>query len=215
MSGRGTDIGDDAPAEPPDTVLDFLREAGRLKDTLRSAHTAEGRQESTAEHSWRLALWIVALEEHLSDLDARRLLELAVVHDLGEALHGDTPAPLQHAEPDREARERRDLHTLTASLPAPARERLRALWEEYEACETAEARAVRALDKLETILQHQEGLNPPGFDHAFNLGYARERTDAQPLTRGLRERLDERTRQLAASGGDPRRAPPLGPPRRR
>ena len=183
-----------------ETVLDFLREAGRLKDTLRSAHTDEGRRESTAEHSWRLALWIVALGEHLAALDGRRLLELAVVHDLGEALHGDTPAPLQHAEPDRESRERRDLRTLTASLPAPARERLRALWEEYEACETAEARAVRGLDKLETILQHQQGLNPPGFDHAFNLGYARERTDAQPLTKGLRETLDERTRRLAADG---------------
>ena len=181
----------------PDAVLDFLRAAGRLKDTLRSAHTDEGRRESTAEHSWRLCLWLVALDEHLADLDRRRLLELAVVHDLGEALHGDTPAPLQHAEPDREARERRDLHTLTASLPEPARTRLRALWEEYEACETEEARAVRGLDKLETVLQHVQGNNPADFDYAFNLGYARERTDAHPLTKRLRETLDARTRECA------------------
>ena len=79
-----------------------------------------------------------------------------------------------------------------------ARERLRALWQEYEDAATPEARLAKGLDKIETILTHVQGANPPGFDHGFNLGYGRARTDAQPLTRALRAPLDDETRALAA-----------------
>ena len=41
--------------------LRFIREAERLKNVLRTAYTSEGRHESTAEHSWRLALLAAAL----------------------------------------------------------------------------------------------------------------------------------------------------------
>lgn len=44
------------------------------------------------------------------------------------------------------------------------------MWEEYEACRTPEAKLVKALDKAETILQHNQGQNPSGFDYEFNLG---------------------------------------------
>ena len=192
-----------AGSDAPDLVgaLAFLREAGRLKDTLRSAHTGEGRQESTAEHSWRLALWVLALGDRLpAGLDADRLLRILLVHDLGEALGGDVPAPLQHTEPDRAARERRDLEALVAPLPDGPRTKILELAREYDEATTPEGRLARGLDKLETILQHVQGDNPPGFDHAFNLGYGRDRTDAQPLTRALREPLDRETRRLAGTG---------------
>ena len=190
----------DAPVPDADELaatLAFLREAGRLKDTLRSAHTIEGRAESVAEHSWRLCLMVVTLADRLPGVDVRRLLELAVVHDLGEAIHGDVPATEQRAGDGRAAREREDLHALTELLPAPARERLRARWREYEDAATPEARLAKGLDKLETILTHVQGANPPDFDHGFNLRYGRERTDAHPLTRALREPLDAETRRLA------------------
>ena len=51
------------------------------------------------------------------------------------------------------------------------RARALALWDEYEAAATPEARAVKALDKMETILQHSQGDNPPDFDYGFNLTY--------------------------------------------
>ena len=60
------------------------------------------------------------------------------------------------------------------SLDPAARERLLALWDEYEAAATPEARAVKALDKMETILQHSQGDNPPDFDYGFNLTYGRD-----------------------------------------
>ena len=179
-------------------ALAFLRAAGRLKDTLRSAHTEAGRRESSAEHSWRLALWALALGDRLpADVDPHRLLRILLVHDLGEALGGDVPAPLQGAEPDRAARERRDLETLAAPLPEGPRAELLALAREYDEAATPEARLARALDKLETILQHVQGDNPPGFDHGFDLGYGRDRTDAHPLLAALRAPLDRETRALA------------------
>jgi putative hydrolase of HD superfamily len=83
-----------------------------------------------------------------------RLLKLTIVHDLGEAISGDIPAPLQKPDDDREARERRDFQTLCAPLPVDIAAELLALWDEYAAAETPEARLAKGFDKLETMLQH-------------------------------------------------------------
>ncbi|EFH12464.1 HD domain-containing protein [Teichococcus cervicalis] len=186
-------------------VLDFLRGAERLKETLRSAHGTRGRQESTAEHSWRLALMAMVLARGLAPVDLLRVLKLCLVHDLGEALHGDIPAPQQRPGGKAEA-ERRDLATLAAPLPPAERAEILALWEEYEAGTTREAMLVKGLDKLETLLQHSQGLNPPGFDYGFNLGYGRDRTGADPLLARLRALLDAATRARMAE------PPPLASP---
>ncbi|AGL84523.1 metal-dependent phosphohydrolase [Pseudomonas protegens CHA0] len=170
--------------------LDFLREAEKLKDVLRSAHTSSGRQESTAEHSWRLCLMALLFEDQLGDLDLLRVLKLCIVHDLGEAIHGDIPAVAQAAHPDKSQQERDDLQLLARALDAPAREHLLELWDEYEGAASNEARAVKALDKLETLLQHTQGQNPAGFDYRFNLGYGRRYTDASPLFQALRQQID-------------------------
>lgn len=174
--------------------LRFIRETGRLKDTLRSAHTPAGRQESTAEHSWRLALLALTLGGERPDLDLRRTLELCLVHDLGEAYEGDIPA-VAPCDPARKAAvERRAVERLTALLPPPAAQRIRALWEEYEAGTTPEARWVKALDKAETIVQHNQGANPPDFDYRFNLAYGSALFRDDPLLRELRRLLDDQTR---------------------
>jgi putative hydrolases of HD superfamily len=186
-----------------DAYLAFFRAAGSLKDTLRSGRTAAGRPESAAEHSWRACLMAVALEEALPGIDLARLLRLLVVHDLAEAVRGDVPAPLQAG--DKTAAERADLEVLLAPLPGPARARLLALWDEYNALETPESRLAKGLDRLETVLQHTQGANPPGFDYAFNLGYGRVHTDAHPVTAALREPVDAETARLAAAG--PRQRP--------
>ena len=80
------------PLADRDAYLAFFRAAERLKDTFRSGRTSSGRRESTAEHCWRLCLMAVTLGDELPAIDLRRLLELLVLHDLGEAVHGDIPA---------------------------------------------------------------------------------------------------------------------------
>ncbi|QCX13136.1 hypothetical protein APS58_4453 [Paracidovorax citrulli] len=76
-----------------------------------------------------------------------------------------------------------------------------ALWQEYEDATSPEAKAVKALDKLETILQHNQGINPPDFDYGFNLTYGQKHTDADPLFALMRSVLDEGTRQRLAQQG--------------
>ncbi|HAJ37693.1 MAG TPA: phosphohydrolase [Chloroflexi bacterium] len=178
-------------------ILDFLRVAEQLKSTLRSGYTAQGRPESTAEHTWRLCLMAMLFEDAYPDIDHHRLLKLCVIHDLGEALHGDIPAIHQDPAVDKAIEERRYFLQLLAPLPADKQRDLLALWDEYHAAETLEARLAKAFDKLETVLQHTQGRNPPDFDYAFNLGYARQYTDFDPLTQALRAQIDAVTMQKA------------------
>lgn len=175
--------------------LAFLQQAERLKNVLRSAHTSQGRRESTAEHSWRLALMALVFAPDLPGLDLLKLLKLCIIHDLGEALNGDIPATEQSDSFDKSAREKVDLETLTASLPTGQRAEFLALWQEYEDALTPEAKAVKALDKLETIIQHNQGLNPEDFDYGFNLDYGQAHMQADPLFMELRALIDRDTRQ--------------------
>ena len=49
--------------EKLERYLQFMREAEQLKNVLRSARTSTGRTESTAEHTWRLALLALVLTD--------------------------------------------------------------------------------------------------------------------------------------------------------
>lgn len=179
-------------------VLDFLRAAEALKTRHRSGWTTAGQPESVAEHTWRLCLMALVLRPGFPEVDFGKLLRICVVHDLGEAIGGDVPAPEQAKRgASKSADERRDLLTLLAPLPTVQRDEIVALWDEYEAGETVEARLAKGLDKLETILQHTQGANPPDFDYAFNLGYGRRYTEAPPVLAELRAILDAETARRA------------------
>jgi putative hydrolase of HD superfamily len=174
----------------------FLERAGDLKDTLRSGRTNAGRQESTAEHSWRLALLVIVLEPYLVGHDIARMLKLAILHDLGEAITGDVPAIHQSEDPTaRHAAEREAIRTLAALLPEQSRRILTDIAEDYEQVRSAEAAILKGLDKIETVHQHATGTNPADFDYAFNLGYARAATASPPWLARLRAHMDELTRR--------------------
>ncbi len=129
--------------------------------------------------------------------DLARLLRICVVHDLGEAISGDIPAPLQGETPNKAERERADLQSLLAPLDPLLRDQFLALWDEYENARSLEAKLAKAFDKLETILQHNQGLNPDSFDYRFNLAYGRKQTDAVPELAELRAILDAETERRA------------------
>lgn len=190
MTGDGASTGSGDLAG----IVAFLQAAERLKDTLRSGHTAGGRPESTAEHSWRLCLMVLVLERQLPGVDLLRLLKLCIVHDLGEAISGDVPATRQTADDGKAARERADLAALAAPLPEPETAAILALWDEYDAAATPEAVLAKGLDKIETVLQHAIGANPADFDYGFNLTYGADRTRAHPLLAALRALADAATR---------------------
>lgn len=177
--------------------ISFIKEVERLKNVLRSAYTSQGRQESTAEHTWRLCLMAIVFADQMEAVDVLKVLKLCVIHDLGEAIHGDIPAIHQNQNPDKTKTEREDLQFLTKSLPISLRDEILSLWEEYESGQTPEARSVKALDKLETIIQHNQGSNPEDFDYAFNLHYGKKYTDATSFFKKLRMLVDEETRHHA------------------
>ncbi|MBB4039061.1 putative hydrolase of HD superfamily [Microvirga flocculans] len=179
-------------------ALAFLREAERLKDVLRSGHTSSGRRESVAEHTWRLCLMALVFADELGGIDMAKLLKLCIVHDLGEAIGGDIPAVMQDGKTDKTAQERADLIILTQALDPARRAEILGLWEEYEAASSPEAVLAKGLDKLETILQHNQGKNPADFDYAFNLAYGRRQTSAHAFLAQVRDILDEETRARAA-----------------
>jgi putative hydrolases of HD superfamily len=185
------------PADELDGVLAFLRAAERLKTVKRSGWTSTGEAESVAEHTWRLCLMAMVVYGQAPGVDLAKLLRMCIIHDLGEAIGGDVPAPAQLAGAPKSGQEREDLLTLVAPLPDPLRADIVALWDEYEGASSLEARLAKGLDKLETILQHTQGRNPADFDYAFNLDYGQRYTAADPVLAALRARLDEVTARRA------------------
>lgn len=142
-------------------IFDFLHEVEHLKSTLRYNQTTSGRKESTAEHSWRLALMIFIFADELRlNLDVSRAVRIALVHDLAEALTGDIDAILiAEGKFSREEKERREIEAmvhLRGTLPEIIGKEVADLWHEYNDGETREAKFVKALDKIETLTQLAE-----------------------------------------------------------
>lgn len=138
----------------PREFLDILHVAERLKDTMRHCTTSQGRRESVAEHSWRIALMAMLLRSEFPDLDIDRVTRMCLIHDLGECFTGDIPTFMKTSADEQT--EDRLLDRWVRSLPAPISEELSALYAEMNALETPEAKLYKSLDKLEAVIQHNE-----------------------------------------------------------
>lgn len=174
--------------------LDFVMQVEGLKSVLRTAWSATGRHESTAEHSWRLSLFAALLAPSFG-VDVAKVMLMSLIHDIGELYSGDISAALMTDSAEKYTAEQRDARYAFSFLPVAQAEQFMALWEEYNANETPEARLVKALDKAETILQHTQGQTPRDFDFAFNLEYGKHLFEDDALLGALREQLDARTRE--------------------
>ena len=130
-------------ADDIEGILTFLRAAERLKTVMRTGWTSDGQQESVAEHTWRLCLMAMLLYGRTPGIDLARLLKMCLIHDLGEAIGGDVPAPAQQAGGNKADRERADLLLLISPLPPELQNEIRELWDEYEAADSPEARLVK------------------------------------------------------------------------
>ena len=140
------------------SILCFVKELERLKTVTRTAWTTTGRRESTAEHSWRLSVFAGLMCTMMPELDRENVLMTALIHDLGEIYTGDVSAALLPDPDEKYEEEKQAVQKLFSLLDEPARTQLYTLWQDYENGRTAEARFVRALDKAETIIQHNQGV---------------------------------------------------------
>lgn len=178
----------------------FIQETENLKSVLRTAWSAGGRQESTAEHSWRMALLAGIFLEEYPQLDGKKVLMMCLIHDLGELYGGDISATLRPDPDDKYREEYEAVQKVFGLLPEAQGKQLLGLWREYNDNSTPEAHLVKALDKAETIIQHNQGKNPQDFDYGFNLQYGAEYFREDALLKKLRSELDEATKARETGG---------------
>ncbi|MAY89250.1 MAG: hydrolase [Pseudooceanicola sp.] len=135
-----------------DAQVDFLREADRLKSILRASRLIDNsRHENSAEHSWHVMLYAAVLGEHAGPaVRIDRVLRMLLIHDIVEIDAGDAPI---HGHVDHEAMATKEAAAATrlfGLLPADQGADYLALWQEFEAAESADAQFAKAIDRFQT-----------------------------------------------------------------
>ncbi len=140
--------------------LAFLKIVQNLKMELRHSWLANYRQESVAEHSWRLALMAMRYADKLDKpVELEKCLKLALIHDLAEFKTGDIPVFHCQGQAQRQAKfqaEQQAMLEIKAMLADKQGDDLYDLWLEYEHQLSYESKFIMALDKLEVHIQHNE-----------------------------------------------------------
>lgn len=179
----------------PKELLSVMSVAERLKCATRHCYTSTGRQESVAEHSWRIALMGMLLKPEFPELDMDRVVRMCLIHDLGEAFTGDIPTFVK-TQADT-AREDQLFGQWVDTLPHGTRQEFTGLLEEMEALQTPEAKLYKCLDKLEALISHNESdistWLPLEYDLQFT--YGRENVKAFPYMMELRQEIDDWSRR--------------------
>ena len=140
--------------------MDFLLEVDKLKFINRQTYLSDGtRRENDAEHSWHLALMAVLLSEHADEeVDLLKVITMVLIHDLVEIDAGYTSAYDAAGKQTQRIREEKAADRIFAMLPKDQGEKFRALWEEFDAYETPEAKFAHVCDNVQPLmLNHATG----------------------------------------------------------
>ncbi len=148
-------------------LLEIIHTTEKLKDTMRHCYTSQGRRESVAEHSWRIALMAYFIRDEFPEADMDKVIRMCLIHDLGEIFTGDIPTFLK-TDAD-EQKEEALLAEWVKSLPEPYAEEMEALYREMEEQQTVEARVYKAMDSLEAVIQHNESDISTWEDNEYEL----------------------------------------------
>ena len=170
-------------------LIDFLNVIEKLKCNTRHSWTSSGRQESVAEHSWRLAVMALLCAEEYPELDMNKVIKMCLIHDFGEAVTGDIPAFLKTA--DHEKEEEAAIASLLSHLQGDTREELGQLFAEMKELRTGEAKLYKALDNIEAVLSHNEADLSTWLpmEYQENLVYGEQNCAWSEWTARLREEL--------------------------
>ncbi|MEZ9945293.1 phosphohydrolase [Vibrio breoganii] len=142
--------------------LEMLMEIDQLKNVLRRTRvkSAQGRLENSAEHSWHVATMAMLTQEHANaEVDIARVLKMLLLHDIVEIDAGDTFVYDAVASKEQEQKELLAADRLFGYLPQGQREELRAIWDEFEAATSNDAKFAKALDRFIPMLlnYHNQG----------------------------------------------------------
>ena len=136
-----------------DTQLDFIRQLDNMKSILRmNILLDESRREDDAQHSWHAAVLAMVMQEYAAEpIDITRVVPMLLVHDLVEIGAGDTYASDEVGYQSKADREKKAADALFGPMGEQGRQ-IRALWEEFEKAETADARFAAAMDRVQPLL---------------------------------------------------------------
>ena len=150
---RALDLADDIDADVAARVR-FVLELDRLKTVLRQTPLVDdSRLENSAEHSWHLAMVAMVMAPLAREpIDLDRVIRILLVHDIVEIDAGDVFIYDEEARRTKEAEERTAADRIFSLVPEPVGSELRALWDEYEARDTPEARFAYSCDRLQPLL---------------------------------------------------------------
>jgi len=170
----------------------------QLKKTKRYLHTKEMKwKESSADHSWNVALlsFIVAEELNLK-VNIEKAIKIALVHDLVEAIAGDTDHSLiafgKVTKADKYNAELSAMEQIKKTLPEKSGTDVYNLWMEYENGTTPEAKYVKALDKIEGI-DHMHRIGTKCFDYPELIAaYSTKAVGDYPKLKGMLAELNKR-----------------------
>lgn len=174
--------------------LTIMKVAENLKNNTRHSWTSSGRQESVAEHSWRLTMMAFFMKDEFPQADMDKVIRMCIFHDMGEAFTGDIPAFLKKEEDSQE--ESRIIYQWIETLPGDYAREVKALFDEMEALETLEAKIYKALDKMEALIQHNEADISTWLplEYELNLVYGTEQVQFSEVFQKLKETINQDTR---------------------
>ncbi len=162
----------------------FIKEVDKLKYILRKTKLFNSdRNENDAEHSWHLSLMALVLAGHANaPVDLLRVIKMLLIHDIVEIDAGDTFIYDTQKSHDNTVEERAAANRIFGLLPDHQAAELIAVWEEFEAGQTAEAKFARAMDRLEPLLQNTS--NNGGTWAEFGVSYDKVYTKKQVIQNG-------------------------------
>ncbi len=143
---------------PFQKIIDFIIYADQLKGVIRRNALNNGsRRENTAEHAWHVALSALLLAPYANTpIDACKVIQMLLIHDLIEIEAGDTFVYDQEAVAAQAEQEEKAAQYIFAKLPSEQGAALQSLWEEFEARQTPEAKFAKAMDRFLPLLSNAQ-----------------------------------------------------------
>ena len=160
----------------------FALEADKEKRIGRQTYLSNGTEkENDAEHAWHAALMAVLLGEYANEeIDLLKTVTMLLIHDMVEIDAGDTYAYDEQAKLTQRDREEKAADRVFGLLPDDQRDRFRALWEEFEACETAESRFAHAMDNIQPAMLNNATDGRVWLERGVRLGQILDRNRSTP-----------------------------------
>ena len=182
-------------------LIDFLGVIGNLKKNTRHVWADNGRQESVAEHCWRLAVMALLVAGEFPDADIDKVIKMCLIHDFGEAITGDIPSFFKTQQD--EEKEKSAIYELLKKLPDNIAIEFSGLFVEMTEMVTPEAKLFKALDNMEAIASHNESPLDTWLELEYteNLTYGAENVAYSKYLSELKDELNKDSIKKIANAG--------------